>query len=34
VTFQRGTGSPPVTLATTIRVCAAQRQSRLPRFTG
>jgi hypothetical protein len=33
VTFQRGTGSPPVTLSTTIRVCAARHAGR-PSFTG
>jgi hypothetical protein len=32
VTFQRGTGSPPVALATRIRICARERAS--PVFTG
>ena len=30
VTFQRGSGSPPVVLRRTVRVCAAAQ----PRFTG
>jgi hypothetical protein len=34
VTFQRGTGSPPVVLATTIRICSARRAASRPRFTG
>jgi hypothetical protein len=34
VTFQRGTGSPPVVLATTIRVCVAARRAGRPAFTG
>jgi hypothetical protein len=33
-TFQRGTGSPPVNLRTTIRVCAARRAVGRPSFTG
>jgi len=33
VTFQRGTGSPPVTLTTVVRVCAARHAGR-PTFTG
>lgn len=33
VTFQRGTGSPPVTLTTVVRVCAARHAGR-PAFTG
>lgn len=32
VTFQRGTASPPVTLSTSIRICARERAA--PVFTG
>ena len=32
VTFQRGTGSPPVVLATRVRICRAARAT--PAFTG
>ena len=34
VTFQRGTGSPPVQLTTTIRACASRRPAARPSFTG
>jgi hypothetical protein len=33
ISFQRGTGSPPVTLATTVRICGPRRPTR-PAFTG
>ena len=34
VTFQRGSGSPPVTLRTVIRICSAVRARVRPPFTG
>jgi hypothetical protein len=34
VAFQRGTGSPPVTLRTTIRICGPPRAAARPSFTG
>jgi hypothetical protein len=34
VTFQRGTGSPPVVLAGTVRICGPPRAAARPAFTG
>jgi hypothetical protein len=33
VTFERGTGSPPVTFSRAVRICSAVKPARVP-FTG
>jgi hypothetical protein len=33
-TFQRGTGSPPVVLVSTVRICSPPKRAARPAFTG